>query len=333
MRRPPRGVITAACVVILAVAAAGVRLPVFVERPLAPLELADHLEVDGRVAGDGDGTFLVALVGRRRATALSAVEALVRDDHRLRSAAEVIPIGLDDATYRQRRHDEFERSVDQASAAALAALGRPVSRHAGGVAVVDVVGGSPADGRIRVDDVILAVDGQPTTTPAGLRETVAAADGRVRVAVERDGGERTVRLHPAPVQSGGQRRVGLGVVTRVAAPRVVLPVEVSVDGGGVTGPSAGLMIALAVLDLLDEDRQLAAGHRVAGTGRIGVEGRVMPVGAVPAKVRGALRAGADVFLVPHSQQRHAERVAGGRLDVVGVGTLEDAAGALDEGGW
>lgn len=333
MRGPPRGVITAACVVILAVAAAGVRVPVFVERPVEPLELADSLEVDGRLAARDDGAYLVALVGRRRATPLSAAEALVRGDHRLRPAAEVIPLGLDDATYRRRRRDEFDRSVDQASAAALAALDRPVSRRTGGVVVVDVIDGSPADGRLRVDDVILAVDGEPTTTPAGLGDAVAAADGRVRVTVERGGGEHAVRLHPAPVEAGGERRVGLGVATRVASPRTVLPVDVSVDGRGASGPSAGLMIALGVLDRLDGDRHLAAGQRVAGTGRIGPDGRVMPVEAVDTKVRGAAQAGADVFLVPDSQRARAERAADDRLEVIGVATLADAVGALEGGGW
>lgn len=332
MRRPPRGAIPAACVVILALAGAGVRLPLFVERPVEPLELAESLDVDGRAAGDRDGAYLVALVGRRRATPLSAVGALLREGRRLRSP-DVVPAGLDDAAYRQRQRRKFNRSVDQAGAAALAALGRPVARRAGGVTVVDVVGGSPADGRLHVDDVILAVDGQPTTTPAGLRERVAAADGRVRVIVERGGDERTVGLHPAPVDTGGQRRVGLGVVTRVASPRMALPVDVSVDGRGATGPSGGLMIALGVLDLLDGDRPLAAGRRVAGTGRIGPDGRVMPVSAVRTKVRGAVRADADVFLAPHSQQARAQRVAGDALDVIGVRTLEDAAGALDQGGW
>lgn len=333
MRRPPRGTITAACVVILTLAATGVRLPLFVERPLEPLELADHLEVDGRAIGDDDGTYLAALVGRRRATAVSLAEALVRRDHRLRRPGEVVPLEVDADAYRQRRRQVFDRSVEQAGAAALATLGRSVSRRVGGVVVDEVVDGSPADDHLRVDDVILVVDGQPATTPAGVREVVASAEGGVRVVVERDGDERTLRLHPAPVEAGGERRVGLGVVTRVAPPRVRLPVDVSLDGHGTTGASAGLMIALAVLDLLDEDRQLAAGRRVAGTGRIGLEGHVMPVSAVSTKVHGAVRADADLFVVPEGQQARAERAADGDVEVIGVGTLADAVGALEGGGW
>lgn len=332
MRRPPRGAITAICLVVLAVAAVQVRLPWFVERPLEPLELTDSLEVDGQTAAADDGAYLVALVGRRRATVLSAAAAMVRGDQRLRPAAEVIPFGVDDAVYRRRHREVFDRSVEQAAAAALATLGRPVSRRAGGVVVVDVVGGSPADDRLRVDDVILTVNGESTTTPSRLREVVTAAEGRVRVVVERDGDERTLRLRPAPVEAGGERRVGLGAVTRVAAPRLVLPVDVSVDGRGTTGSSAGLMVALAVFDLLDEDRRLAAGRRVAGTGGIGSDGRVMPVSAVATKVRAARRAGADVFVVPTGQRARATRAADGEVEVVGVRTLADAVDALDDGG-
>lgn len=332
MREPPRGVITAACVLLLVLAAVQVRLPLFVERPLAPLALSDALEVDGRPAAELDGGYLVGLVGRRRASVVTAAVAVVRGDQRLRRAAEVIPPGLDDEAYRERRRQVFARSVDEAASAALAALGRSVPQRTEGVLVVDVVGGSPADGRLEGGDVIVALGGEPVASPVELEEAVDEADGGVRLTVERDGESHTVRVRPAPFEAAGASQVGLGVVTSPAPPRMDLPVDVAVDDDEVGGASAGLVLALAVLDVLDEERALAAGRRVAGTGRVGAEGRVGSVSGVARKVRGAVEVGADVFVVPHEQRAEAERAAGDALEVLGVGHLEEAVEALVSGG-
>lgn len=332
--RVPRGAVPAACLLVIALAVGWVRLPVYVERPLQPLELGTALRVDGRSAAELEGAYLVSLVGRRRASIATAVDAMLRETHRLRGAGEVLPADLGDGAESpdvdagdQSRHPLFARSVDHAAAAALAALDRQVPRRVGGVQVVDVVDGSPADGRLRVRDVILSVDGEPAGVPSDVRRAVADAGGAVRLVVERDGGERTLRLRPAPFESAGGRRVGLGVVTVVAEPRLQLPVEVTLDAPQVRGPSAGLMVALAVTDLLGPG-SLSGGRRLAGTGRVDPSGRVASVSGVPTKVRGAVAAGAEVFLVPRSQEAQAQRAAAGRLAVIGVSSVREAINAL-----
>lgn len=326
--RCPRGVVPAVCLLLIVLAVGLVKLPVYVERPLRPLALGEVLTVEGRSAGELDGAYLASLVGRRRASIAMAVDALVRDTHRLRRLGEVVPADVDEEGDAARGHSLLAHSVDAAGAAALGALDRPVPRRVGGVRVVDVVEGGPADGQLRQRDVILSADAQPVTAPAELREAVAAAAGAVRLVVERDGQTRVLRLYPAPVAGPGQRRVGLGTTTVVAPPRLQLPMEVTVDAGHVRGPSAGLIVALAVMDLLDGQRALNGGRRVAGTGRIDPSGRVASVSAVATKARGAVAAGADVFLVPASQQPQAERAAARRLRVIGVRNLREAVSAL-----
>lgn len=326
--RLPRGLVTAVCVVILAAAVVEVPLPVFVERPLEPLELGEALVVDGVRAAELDGSYHVGLVGRRRATTLRAVAALARGDERLRAEEVVVPSGVDDATHFALRRDEFTRSVEAAGAAALRLLGRSVPYRVGGVTVIDVVADSPADGTLSAADVIVSADGEPVTAPSDLREMTRDADEPVALVVERGGEARRVELAPGAFEARGREQVGLGVVTTVGEPRVALPLDLEVDAGGVGGPSAGLVIAVAVYDLLEADVALADGRRVAGTGRVTAEGRVRSVSAVPAKVAGAVAAGADVFVVPESQRRQAERAADGQLEVVGAQTLADAVEAL-----
>ena len=60
----------------------------------------------------------------------------------------------------------------------------------------------------------------------------------------------------------------------------------------------------------------------AVTGEIGVQGRVLPVGGVPAKVEAARRAGLTRVLIPRENNLERFREAG--IRVIPVDTLEEA---------
>jgi hypothetical protein len=84
----------------------------------------------------------------------------------------------------------------------------------------------------------------------------------------------------------------------------------------ISGPSAGLIYALALYDLLGPD-DLARSRTVVATGSIDAAGGVGAIGFINDKRAGAAAAHADVFLVPAAQ---ADAVAGS----VGVSRLADA---------
>ena len=63
------------------------------------------------------------------------------------------------------------------------------------------------------------------------------------------------------------------------------------------GPSGGLMISLAIYNaLVDED--ITHGLSISGTGTINLDGSVGAIGGVKYKLGGAVKKGADVFIVP-----------------------------------
>lgn len=77
----------------------------------------------------------------------------------------------------------------------------------------------------------------------------------------------------------------------------VASLHVDFDDHHLSGPSAGLVYALALADLLDP-ADLAAGRTIAATGSLEDDGRISPVGFVAVKGAAARRGSADVFLVP-----------------------------------
>jgi PDZ domain-containing secreted protein len=136
----------------------------------------------------------------------------------------------------------------------------------------------------------------------------------------------------------------LGLITGTDVPAGAWPVEASFATDQVGGPSAGLMLALAVIARLGPDDPTArpggaASARpplvVAGTGALAADGRVVGVGGISHKLRSVVtdaRGGPmpDAFLLPADDLALARRVTLGRdLVLVPVDDLAAAVEALD----
>ena len=109
---------------------------------------------------------------------------------------------------------------------------------------------------------------------------------------------------------------------------LAIPIDVVIEAGGIGGPSAGMMYALAVIDLLTEE-DLLKGHRIAGTGVIRFDSSVGAIGGVRQKVYGARSVGAEYILVPEENYEDALAAADGDIVVEKVATLQDALDFLD----
>jgi CRP-like cAMP-binding protein len=99
---------------------------------------------------------------------------------------------------------------------------------------------------------------------------------------------------------------------------------IAIRDRGINGPSAGLIYALAITDMLAAD-DLAHGRAIAATGELKAEGVIGAVAFVSLKADAARRAGAKIFFVPSSQRGEAKTSG---LDVLGVGHLKEAVLAL-----
>jgi len=209
---------------------------------------------------------------------------------------------------------------------ALKLLGYHVSERGAGVTVLQVEKGAPAAKVLRPDDVILAVDGQAVKTIAELH----AALGR-----KRPGDRLTLRFRrgsavrnatfATTAAAGNSQQAILGIFASDNL-QIDLPVRVTIDAQGIGGPSAGLAFALEILQELG--RNVAHGHKIAATGELGLDGRVLPIGGVKQKTLGARRAHVDAFLVPAGENaQEARRYADG-LRIIPVENVQQALRAL-----
>lgn len=220
----------------------------------------------------------------------------------------------------QINEQEMLSSQETATVAALTQLGYEVPAV---MTVAGTVEGSNAIDIVADGDVITALNGVEMITYQQLvgALTELKPGDVVDLEVERDGIPQTLRVKTT---SGPDDSAYLGVFLTT---EFDFPVDVSLEIGNVGGASAGMMFALGIIDKLTAEDE-ARDHVIAGTGTMDIGGRVGPIGGITFKLRGALRDGATWFLAPEANCAEVVGSIPDGLDVVSIGTLEDAIAAV-----
>lgn len=290
--------------------------------PVAPL-----VKVAGErpPAGDGGGIYFVDVI-LRRAKLFESLFPGIHSGASLVPERLINPPGVGDAARRQGDLRTMRRSQSIAAAVALKALGYRVVARPTGVLVAEVDPAGPAAGELEPTDVIVAVDGVRVRTPLALRREMRKhrPGERVRFTVRREKGLVVIVLKTVAASDDPSRAI-VGVRIDQAAD-IDLPIKVSIDAGGVGGPSAGLAFALDVMEELGRD--VDRGYKVAATGEIALDGSVGPIGGVRQKAIGALKSDVDVFLVPAGENAQEARRHAGGLRVIAVKSFPQALRAL-----
>jgi PDZ domain-containing protein len=148
----------------------------------------------------------------------------------------------------------------------------------------------------------------------GQVEVVPVRSNRGETSQLRRDGHAEFRASQTAAAAAGVRAAGLD-------PTVV---RVLFRDREVIGPSAGLVYALLVNDLLTPG-DLTAGRLIAATGTIDADGGVGLVGGIAEKATGLNRFGGSLLLLPIDQLVGAGAFG---VAVIGVGSLADAVTAL-----
>jgi PDZ domain-containing protein len=325
----------AALVLVAAIAAFFIRLPYVVISPGQATPVDRVVKISGAPTYPHRGSllFLTVSVSNGRPNVYRTLVGWLSPDQDVQP--EKKELGCLSRTEDDRQNVMLMTDSQQvAKTVALSRLGYQVGARGAGTIVFDIAPNSPACGRLLVGDRIVAVDGKPVAKASDVGPIVRARTPgqRVTFTVQRGSERRDVTVATTKAMSGPFKGLPVVGITPSDDVKFSFPsgVDVTIDPGPVTGPSAGLAFTLTLLDKLTPG-DLTGGRSVAVTGAIGLDGAVGDVGGVPQKTVTARHAGAKLFIVPADEEREARSHAGS-MKVVGVRTLEDALSALRDAG-
>jgi PDZ domain-containing protein len=331
----------AVVVVLIAGVFAGfwVRLPYYTVSPGGEVPINRQIKVEGAKVYPPDGEVLLLFVRERaRVNVWRYVQARLDPDIDLFPEREITQGGrFTPEDLKLQAQVAMANSQNAAKKVALEAIGYEVPLATQGVVVLTTVPGSPADGVLERNDVILSVDGAPIRNLDTLGERIRRLDpgDTVSLVIRRDGEERTVRVGTMRGDEGGTI-IGVNVTQRYD-----FPVEIDIDTSDIGGPSAGLAMTLAIIDDLTPG-DLTGGKTVAVTGTIATDATVGEIGGIEQKAVAARAADARLFIVPKCTERQLRaeclrdlrraRERAGDIPVVPVATLDEALRALRDAG-
>lgn len=214
-------------------------------------------------------------------------------------------------------------SQDTAIAAALTELGEQFDPV---VEILNVTPGLPAEGKLEVRDVLLKVGGIDVTEAQDVVDAVDRAEAGEPIPFVVRRGEKQVSVQVTPSEdSEGDLRVGI-----TPGLGFDFPFQVSVDiADNIGGPSAGLMMSLAIFDTLTPG-SMTDGADIAGTGTITPTGEVGPIGGIQQKIAAARDAGAELFFVPADNCDGIGGVDTGDMRLARATTMHSAVETLSD---
>lgn len=307
-----------------------VKVPYFAMSP-GPVEtVSDLITISDADVFAIDGTTYLLTVGLREVNPFEWIEARFFDPRVDLIERDVVrPPGVTREQVTRTNLEAMNESIDTAIFVALARLGYDVGFDGSGVEVLQVVEDSPADGVLQVGDRFTEIAGVPISTEEDAASIIRShgVGDSIRLVGTRGDEPLVVDVTLAPhTQIEGAAMVG--VLLSTLDLEMVLPFDVRIDSRNIGGPSAGMMYALTILDLLTEE-DLMKGHRVAGTGTIRFDETIGSIGGVRQKVFAARALGIDIVFVPEDNYPDALSAAGDGIVIVPVETLQDALDYLD----
>lgn len=311
--------------VLLIAAAFGVGwvpLPFFALGPGPARDVAPLIHVDGAPTYGSSGRLVMTTIRFTQVTALGAMVAWINPEQVVVDEGTVYPPGLSPSEEEQRAISQMDQSKIDAAAVALSEVTDYPREHGAGALVEFVGADCPADGQLFPGDEILRIAGERVDSRREASRLINAvpADEPIEFRVRAEG-----EVHPVRVTRGRCAGVDGPVIGILLVDS--FPFEITIESGDVGGPSAGLMWAVGLYDLLTPG-DLTRGRTIAGTGAIHLDGSVGGIGGILDKVVAARDANADVMLVPRDNFDELRDVDTGDLTLIPVSTFDEAVEAL-----
>ena len=240
----------------------------------------------------------------------------------------ILPDGVTPQELSEISIQNMMTSENVAIAVALDSLNYDIQSEGDGVLVVGLLDDSPVKDKLIKNDLIVSINNELVKSVSefiSMLRTYEIGD-IVNIGLIRNEQKLTIETKLIEhVEYENEPMVGF--LASTPNQQFIFPFEVDIKTGNVGGPSAGMMMALNVYNLLTED-DITNGKKIAGTGTIEIDGSIGPVGGVKQKVIAAKRANAGLILVPIANYEEASVFADYNTQIVAVDSFDNALNVI-----
>ena len=287
-----------------------------------------NIEIENVETYEYDGNLYQLTVRRDEANYFVYAWARLNSQIDLYPREVILPDGVTPQELSEISIQNMVTSENVAIAVALDSLDYEIESEGDGVLVVGLLDDSPVKDKLIKNDLIISINNELVRSASefiSMLRTYEIGD-IVNIGLIRNEQELTIQTKLIEhVEYENEPMVGF--LASTPNQQFIFPFEVDIKTGNVGGPSAGMMMALNVYNLLTED-DITNGKKIAGTGTIEIDGSIGPVGGVKQKVIAAKRANAGLILVPIANYEEASVFADDNTQIVAVDSFENALNVI-----
>ncbi|MEA2022326.1 MAG: S16 family serine protease, partial [Candidatus Caldatribacteriota bacterium] len=179
-----------------------------------------------------------------------------------------------------------------------------------GVLVNNILDTSPAKGRLMSGDIITKINNKTVRNISDFSACIEQfpIGEIIKIYFQRNKSLYSTKIPIIDIsmENSKEKKSGVGLFLTKGEIQCQFPLEVIINLDGIKGSSAGLMIALEILNQLTEN-DLSNGLIIAGTGILDIDGNIKPVDGIKQKVISAKKNKSDVFFIPKQNYQEAAR--------------------------
>ena len=287
-----------------------------------------NIEVSDTKTFDSEGNLFQLTVRRDEANYFVYAWANLNNEIDLYPREVILPDGVTPQELSEISMQNMMTSENVAIAVALDSLGYDVTSEGDGVLVVGLLDDSPVKDKLIKNDLIVSINNELVKSVSefiSMLRTYEIGD-IVNIGLIRN--EQELNIETKLIEHVEyENEPMVGFLASTPNQQFIFPFEVDIKTGNVGGPSAGMMMALNVYNLLTED-DITNGKKIAGTGTIEIDGSIGPVGGVKQKVIAAKRANAGLILVPIANYEEASVFADDNTQIVAVDSFDNALNVI-----
>ncbi|MFH1939985.1 MAG: S16 family serine protease [bacterium] len=299
--------------------------PYFLVIPGQAINLSENITVENGEK-DAKGQFLLTSTAIIKANLLLYIYGFFDPNIDLKNKDDEILLNMDQKDYINIMEKLMQESQMISKVVALRKAGYSPEISGRGILINGILDNSPAKNKLLPGDVIIKIDEQPVYTLEDFSEIVRGYNSSqiVRITFLRDNStySTSIPLIELPNTDDKTERIGIGVYADTKDLQCRFPLKIEINLEKIKGPSAGLMIALEVLNQLTEN-DLSSSLLIAGTGNLSIDGRITEVDGIKQKIISAKKHKADVFLVPQKNYPEALKFSHG-IRIIPVDDFDDA---------
>jgi len=299
--------------------------PYFLVIPGQAINLSENITVENGEK-DAKGQFLLTSTAIIKANLLLYIYGFFDPNIDLKNRDEETLLNMDQKDYINIMEKLMQESQTISKLVALRKAGYSPEISGGGILINGILDNSSVKNKLLSGDVITKIDEQPIHTLEEFSEIIRSysSSQMVRITFLRNNStySTSISLIELPGADDKTERIGIGVYADTKDLQCRFPLEIEINLEKIKGPSAGLMIALEILNQLTEN-DLSSSLLVAGTGNLSMDGRITEVDGIKQKIISAKKHKADVFLVPQKNYPEALKFSHG-IRIIPVDDFDDA---------